>query len=290
MSAFLDLAAVDPLDYFARLVAEDDSLNLLEAAATLAQDEWPQLDVQQLLADVDELALRLKRRVPADAVASQRLRLLNQYFFQELGFAGNVNDYYASGNSYLHEVMKTRRGIPISLSLLYAELALQLGLRARGISFPGHFLVCLKLPAGEVVMDVFHGRSLSRDALEELLHPLRERAGVSDPADLPLELFLQPCSPRQWLARMLRNLKEIHRRAAAWALLLQVQHRLLILLPGDAEELLDRAHTLERLMQWPEAVADYEQLLSLHPPVELAQQARERLEQLRQSPGGRLLH
>ena len=290
MSAFLDLASADPLDYFARLVAEDDSLNLVEAAATLAQDEWPQLDVQQLLADVDALALKLKRRVPADAVPSQRLRLLNTFFFQDQGFAGNVNDYYATGNSYLHEVLKTRRGIPISLCLLYAELAQQLGLKARGISFPGHFLVCLQLPAGEVVMDVFHGRSLSRDALEELLHPLRERAGISDPADLPLELFLQPCSARHWLARMLRNLKEIHRRCGHWALLLKVQHRLLILLPDDAEELLDRAHTLERLLQWPEAVADYERLLRLHPAAEQAQLARERLELLRQSPDGGLLH
>ncbi|MDL5033222.1 transglutaminase-like domain-containing protein [Pelomonas sp. APW6] len=290
MTAFLDLAEVDPLDYFARLVAEDESLPLLEAAAAIAQDDDPRLDVQQLLADVDALALKLRQRLPADAAASQRLRLLNHFFFQEQGFAGNVNDYYAAANSYLHAVLQSRRGIPISLSLLYTELALQLGLRARGISFPGHFLVCLQLPAGEVVMDVFHGRSLSRDALEELLHPLRERAGVSDPADLPLELFLQPCSPRQWLARMLRNLKEIHRRCGDWMRLLQVQHRLLILLPGDAEELLDRAHTLERLMQWPEAVADYEQVLRLGPSAEMAQQAEERLARLRQSPDGRLLH
>lgn len=290
MTAYLDLAEVDPLDYFARLVAEDDSLPLLEAAAALAQDAAPRVDVQQLLADVDAMALRLRQRLPADAVASQRLRLLNHFFFQELGFAGNVNDYYAAANSYLHEVLKSRRGIPISLSLLYLELAQQVGLKASGISFPGHFLVGLNLPAGDVLMDVFHGRSLSRDALEELLHPLRERAGVVDPADLPLELFLQPCSARHWLARMLRNLKEIHRRAGDWALLLKVQHRLLILLPDDAEELLDRAGTLERLLQWPEAVADCERVLRLQPDAEIARQAWDRLERLRQSPGGPPLH
>src|SRR6185436_14468066 len=118
-------------------------LSLIEAAASIAQDEYPGLDTQAVLAEIDALAQRLKRRIPADAVPVQRLRWLNRFFFQELGFAGNVNDYYDPDNSYLHRVLATRRGIPITLAVLYAELATQIGLTARGVSFPGHFLIKL---------------------------------------------------------------------------------------------------------------------------------------------------
>ena len=82
------------LEYFATLVAEDDGLPLIEAAASIAQDEFPLLDTQAVLAGLDGLADKLRRRIPSDAVAVQRLRWLNRYFFQELGFGGNANDYY----------------------------------------------------------------------------------------------------------------------------------------------------------------------------------------------------
>jgi regulator of sirC expression with transglutaminase-like and TPR domain len=94
-------------------VQSDEHFPLLEAAASLAQDEYPDLDVQQLLGDVDQLLARLQRRLPADAPALQRLRMLNQFFFTDLGFAGNVNNYYDPDNSYLNAVLRTRRGIPI---------------------------------------------------------------------------------------------------------------------------------------------------------------------------------
>ena len=97
------------LEYFSALVADDATLSLLEAAAAIAQDDFPDLDTQAVLAEVDALADKLKRRIPADAVPVQRLRWLNRYFFQELGFAGNVNDYYDPRNSYLHSVLRTRR-------------------------------------------------------------------------------------------------------------------------------------------------------------------------------------
>jgi regulator of sirC expression with transglutaminase-like and TPR domain len=137
----LRLDAPSALDYFASLVGEDEGFALLEAAVSIAQDEEPDLDVQQVLMQVDTLALRLRQRVPSDAPALQRLRLLNRYFFQELGFGGNINNYYDVRNSYVHEVIRTRRGIPITLSMLYMELAQHVGLTARGVGFPGHFLV-----------------------------------------------------------------------------------------------------------------------------------------------------
>jgi regulator of sirC expression with transglutaminase-like and TPR domain len=229
-----------PLDYFAALVADDQQFSQLEAAVAVAHAVEPDLDVQGVLSAIDALAVKLKSRIAADTAPLQRLRLLNRYFFQELGFAGNVNDYYAPENSYLHRVLDSRRGIPITLALIYIEIAQQIGLEARGVSFPGHFLIKLKMPQGEVVIDPFNGRSLSRDDLEERIEPYRRRHGLVGDAEVPLGLFLQTATPRAVVARMLRNLKEIHRGAEEWPALLAVMQRLVILLPDDWDERRDR--------------------------------------------------
>ena len=229
-----------PLAYFTALVQSDDHFPLLEAAASLAQDEYPDLDVQQVLGDVDQLLARLKRRLPADAAPLARLRALNQFFFHDLSFGGNVNDYYDPDNSYLSAVLRTRRGIPISLAVLWMELAQGLGLHARGVSFPGHFMLKVTLPKGQVVIDPFTGKSLSREELSERLEPYKRSNGLVDDFDVPLGLYLQPAMPREILARMLRNLKEIHRTQEDWARLIAVQDRLVVLLPEAWAEYRDR--------------------------------------------------
>lgn len=270
-----------PLDYFASLVADDDGLSVFEAAVSLAQDEYPQLDPLSVLSEVDRLADRLRRRLPADAAPLQRLRHLNRYFFQELGFAGNVNDYYDRRNSYLNDVLATRRGIPITLAVLYIELATQVGLAARGVAFPGHFLVKLRMPRGEVVIDPFDGRSLSREELDERLLPYRRRHGLEGDDDVPLGLFLQAASPREVVARMLRNLKEIHRTEEDWVRLLAVQQRLVVLLPRAWEERRDRALVLAELGRPAEAADDLDEYLARCPRADDAPALRRRLEELR---------
>ena len=247
MARHLQFEAPTALDYFAALVADDASFPLLEAAVAVAQDDEPDLDVQGVLAHIDGLADRLYRRLPPDAAPLQRLRLLNQYFFQELGFAGNVNNYYDRRNSLLPTVLETRRGIPLTLALLFIELATQLGLRAQGVSFPGHFLVKLQMPRGEIVIDPFDGRSLTREALDERLLPYRRQRGLVGDDEAPLALFLQAATPREMLARLLRNLKEIHRSVRDWPRLDAVLARLVILLPQVWEERRDHALVLSEL-------------------------------------------
>lgn len=244
---------VTPLAYFASLVASDEGFPLLEAAVAIAQDDDPALDVQGVLAEIDGLAQRLKARLPADAAPLQRLRLLNRYFFNELGFAGNVNDYHDRRNSLIPAVLATRRGIPISLAVLYQEIGTQAGLTVRGISFPGHFLVKVSLPRGEVIIDPFSGQSLAREELEERLAPFRRRLGGDD--EMPLGLFLLAATPRDTLARMLRNLKEIHRAHADWRRLERVLARLVILLPEAWTERRDHALVLAELGARREAAA-----------------------------------
>ena len=240
-------AAPTPLEYFATLVADDASLNLLEAAISLAQDDHPRLDVQAVLAEVDGLARRLRQRIAVDTAPTQRLRLLVHFFHGELGFAGNLNNYYEADNSYIHRVLETRRGLPITLAVLLLELAEQAGLRAAGVAFPGHFLVKCRIGLGEVVIDPFTGESLSATRLDERLAVYRHGSELPGDLELPLEFFLRAATPRQILARMLRNLKEVHRAAQDWPRLLAVQQRLVVLLPGDAAERRDRGLVLEAL-------------------------------------------
>jgi regulator of sirC expression with transglutaminase-like and TPR domain len=240
MPSPFELPSSTPLAYFASLVKDDDSLPLLEAAASIAQDEYPDLDVQEVLGEVDVLLSRLRRRSPSDAEPLQRLRALNQFFFRDLGFGGNVNDYHDPDNSHLNVLLRTRRGIPISLAVLWLELAQGLGLKARGINFPGHFLVKINLPGGQVVIDPFTGQSLSREELSERLEPYKRRNGLVDDFDVPVGLYLQAAPSRDIIARMLRNLKEIHRTQEDWLRLIAVQDRLLILLPDAWVEYRDR--------------------------------------------------
>ena len=258
----LNLDVPSPLQYFSSLVQSDEHFPLLEAAISLAQDEYPDLDVQQVLGDVDQLLARLKRRLPADASALQKLRLLNKFFFHDLNFGGNINDYYDPDNSYLNAVLVTRRGIPITLAVLWLELAGGLGLNARGVAFPGHFMVKVNLPRGQVVIDPFTGQSLSREELAERLEPFRKRRGADEEFDTPIGLFLQSAPAREIISRMLRNLKEIHKTQEDWQRLIAVEDRLIVLQPDAWQEYRDRGLAWAVQGQAERAVPDLEKYLA----------------------------
>ncbi|MFS2032881.1 SirB1 family protein [Polaromonas sp. CT11-55] len=279
----LNLAVPSPLQYFSSLVESDEHFPLLEAAISLAQDEYPDLDVQQVLGDVDQLLARLKRRLPADAPALQRLRALNQFFFHDLNFGGNVNDYYDPDNSYLNAVLRTRRGIPITLAVLWLELALGLGLNARGVAFPGHFMVKVNLPKGQVVIDPFSGQSLSREELSERLEPFRQHGGSpGDEFEVPMGLYLQSAPPREIISRMLRNLKEIHKTQEDWQRLIPVQDRLIVLQPEAWAEYRDRGLAWAAHGEPDRAMADLEIYLANAEDALDIDAMAERLAQLRQ--------
>ncbi|MFM7025738.1 MAG: SirB1 family protein [Limnohabitans sp.] len=259
-----------PLTYFASLVQGDNHLPLLEAAASLAQDEEPALDVEQVLDDVDRLLRRVQSRLLPQADDLTRLAVLTQVFYKEMGFGLNANDYYAPENSYLHEVLRTRRGIPISLAVIWLELAQGLGLNAQGIAFPGHFLMKVALDAGLVVIDPADGQSLGVEILAERLAPYRNAADRQAGADLdegetPLGLYLQGCPPRDLLARMLSNLKEIFRDQEDWPRLLSVMERLVVLLPQDMAERRDRGLVHAELGHAGQALSDLQAYLEAEP-------------------------
>ena len=281
----LNFTPPTPLDYFASLVQSDTDLPLLEAATSLAQDEEPALDVQQVLDDVARLLKRIKARLPSEADDLTRLAMLSQVFYKEMGFGVNANDFYAPENSYLHDVLRTRRGLPISLAVIWLELAQGLGLQAHGISFPGHFLVKVTLQGGLVVLDPLTGESLGVDNLAERLGPYRSAEDKISGADLddgetPLGLYLQPCPPRDFLARMLRNLKEIFRSQEDWPRLLGVLDRLVILLPEAWTERRDRGLVLAELGRKQEALLDLQTYIQAEPLASDQQALRDRITEL----------
>lgn len=283
MSSAFDFSVPTPLGYFAALVRDDDSFPLLEAAAAIAQDEYPDLDVQQVLGDVDQLLARARRRCGDVTDPLQRLRVLNQFFFRDMGFGGNVNNYYDPDNSYLNVVLRTRRGIPIALAVLWLELAQGLGLKARGINFPGHFMVKVNLPNGQVVIDPFTGQSLSREDLSERLEPYKRRNGLVDDFDVPVGLYLQAATPRDILARMLRNLKEVHRTQEDWLRLIAVLDRLLILLPDAWTEYRDRGLAWAEMGDNRLAVADLDTYMAQTDDALDRDAIGERLQELRRA-------
>lgn len=266
-------------DYFASLVQDDEHIPLFEAALCIAQDDEHPLDLQASLTDIDKFAARLRRRLPADIAPIPKLRLLNNFFYQELGFAGNLNDYYNPENSYLHKVLSTRRGIPISLAVIYMELAQQIGLEVKGISFPGHFLMKLSVKTGDIILDPFNGASLSKEDIEARLEPyFLHGRGPDDP---PLASYLANASHRSILVRMLRNLKAVYAEHPHWKEFLNVQQKLVILLPDEIEERRDRGLAYAHLDCPQAALQDIEAYLAECPTATDAELLRMRLPELR---------
>jgi regulator of sirC expression with transglutaminase-like and TPR domain len=272
---------IKSLEYFSMLVQQDDSIPLFEAALAIGQHTEPDLDLETVQEEVDTLAAKLLQRLPDDVSHVQKLRMLNHYFYNELGFSGNINDYYLPDNSYLHRVLEMRRGIPISLAVLYMELAQQIGLNVKGISFPGHFLMKLSVQSGEIVLDPFNGTSLSREELEERIEPYILQQEFPD--DFQLSAYLQTASPRDILVRMLRNLKGLFMQQERWQRLLEVQERLLILLPKDIAERRDRGLAYANLECPQAALQDIEAYIEQRPYAMDVAALRERLPGLREA-------
>ncbi len=279
----LSWAPLTPLEYFSALVERDQDLPLFEAAVCLGQSEYPELDHQIVMTEVDRLCVRVRRRIPEDAGSLQRLQILNQYFFRELGFGVNLNDYYEPDNSYIHKVLETRRGIPVSLGVLWLEIASNLGLSVRGVGFPGHFLVRVNLPIGQAVIDPATGKSLSAEQLSEMLSQVQPDSAPLSAWEVAGSPVLRSAKPREILARMLRNLKGIFEAHGDWERMLSVQERLVVLLPDVWSEYRDRGLAHAALGHSEQAVADLECYLVHTDELEDSEAIAERIEALRAS-------
>jgi regulator of sirC expression with transglutaminase-like and TPR domain len=250
----------DRLAPFRALMAQDDArIELARACLMIARDAYPEVDVANYLEEIERYGLRLRARLSQHGDAEKKLIALNEFLFGELGFEGNVDAFYDPRNSYLNEVIDRRIGIPISLAILYVEVGRRIGLPLEGVSFPGHFLVRLRLRDALLVLDPFAGGApQSEDQLRVRLARVVPPAATGGIAveELPLEQFLEPASHRQILARVLRNLKGIYLAADEPARLLEVLDRILVVTPDAHAELRDRGLVYQRLECWQPALQD----------------------------------
>ena len=269
------------LDTFAELVAgEDARIDLAHACLLIAQDAYPSLDVERYLGDIERMAIRLRGRLPNSGGAEERVAALNQFLFEDLGFRGNTEEYYDPRNSYLNDVIDRKVGIPISLSVLYMAVGRRVGLPLEGVSFPGHFLVRLRLRAGVLVLDPFaagapQSETELRERLQRVLPP-----GATDNvpiSELPLDQFIEPATNRQIVARMLRNLKAIYRETDKPERMLEVLNRMLLVAPDSTAELRERGIVYQRLECYRAALKDLSAYVEREPDAPDLDDVRSRL-------------
>lgn len=232
--------------------------SLAHGALTIAAIEFPELDVNKYLAELDSLAGRAAKALAWDGSHFEQIRSFNQFLFDDCGFHGNHKDYYDPCNSCLNVVLDNRSGIPITLSLVYIEVARRLGLPVGGVNFPGHFLVQWELDDGIAVVDPYAGGvCLDTDDLDAILKRL---AGEDAPTVAEMPALLSRVDDDAILVRMLRNLKAIYaKQKKNTKVLVTLDHILSLRVDANGERL-ERAELYERLECYQGAISDLETL------------------------------
>jgi regulator of sirC expression with transglutaminase-like and TPR domain len=275
--------AVSPGLRFARFEelagASEQSIDVALGAALIARDVYDDLDVASVLARFEELAGPLMKLGLSQMSAEAQALEMAHYLYERQGFAGNETDYYDPKNSLLPDVLERRLGIPITLALVYCEVAKRVGVPAKGVGFPGHFLVRLER-GGEphlppVMVDPFFGgRILDEKSLGSLLRR------VVGPSETLRAEHLEPAPPRVILARMLTNLKAVYLARGEHSRAFLALDRLVSLTPDAPFALRERGMLAARLGSIEVARADLNRCLELDPEASEAQAIRARLQSL----------
>jgi regulator of sirC expression with transglutaminase-like and TPR domain len=248
---------MDPVDAFAELMGHDDEEVALDRAAFLfAAVEYPTLEVEAGLRQLDGLADLIRPRLAGLRSPEDVVQTVGAVLHGELGFAGNPDAYYDPRNSYLNEVLDRRLGIPISLSVLYLEIGRRLGLPFEGIGMPGHFLVRYRHPATPVLVDPFAGGTIVGEAECEA-----RLQGLYGPGVQLRASMLAAVSTRTIIFRMLNNLKGVYASQSDWPRVVRTIDLMLVTQPGAIGEYRDRGAAYLRTGDLRRARADFEHYL-----------------------------
>ncbi len=263
----------DQTKAFAELMGRDDEeIDLDRAAFLFAAVEYPELDVEASLRELDHLADLLQPRLAGLGGPEDVVRVVASFLHGELGFAGNPEAYYDPRNSYLNEVLERRLGIPISLSALYLAIGRRLGLPFEGVGMPGHFLVRYRHPVSPVLLDPFAGGTiLSAAECEARLQGLYGPGVELRPA------MLAAVSTRTIVFRMLNNLKGVYASQGEWPKVVRTVDLMLVTQPGAIAEYRDRGAAHLRTGDLRRARADFEHYLLNAAEVADAASVREQL-------------
>lgn len=244
--SFLQLAALD-----------EETFPLDRAALALASEEYPDLDSQTYLRKLDSYAASAEVLIGEDRNAVNFIESINEVLFVQEGLRGNNDDYYDPRNSYLNEVIERRLGIPITLSVIYIEVARRIGFPISGVGFPGHFLVKHSSGGRETVIDPYNlGRILTTKECQELLDKFHNGAVQMS------QSLLQPMEKKAIMTRMLYNLKGIYTQKEQYQKAISVIEKILMLNPQTPSELRDRGLLFMQTSLFAKAVGDLESYLA----------------------------
>ncbi len=266
-------ASVTALAEFAGLVSrsiEDERIDLARAALAIARTEYPKLEADLYLLRLQGLAQRVRARLTRNPVAAETIAVVNSVLFDEERFRGNVEDYYDPRNSFLNEVLDRKVGIPITLALVYQEVARRAGLQLFGVGMPGHFLLKhYDVDGRQVILDPFHGGALlSSQECQTRLDQI-----YSGQMQLQSE-FLSSVSRRRWLTRMLNNLKTIYLSSRNFRKALVMADLILAIYPRSPDDVKQRAALRYNLGQMRNAMLDFEDYLKMLPEASDADDTR----------------
>ncbi|WP_445636724.1 Protein SirB1 N-terminal domain-containing protein [Nostoc sp. DSM 114161] len=242
--------------FYQEIQQSDEEIDLAKAALLIAQEEYPNLDPEEYLNALDTMAWELQERLPQERYPLRVIQTINQYLYEDLGFSGNKIDYYDPRNSFLNDVIDRRLGIPITLALVYLEVARRIDFPMVGIGMPGHFLIRPDVADMEIFVDAFNGG--------EIIFPEDCQERLSQLYQQPITLqpeFLAVVTHRQILARMLTNLKFIYLKQQELEKTLGAVERILLLFPDLTLELRDRGLIYYQLGHYPQATNDLQSYL-----------------------------
>jgi regulator of sirC expression with transglutaminase-like and TPR domain len=267
--------------FAAQVARPEPELELDRAALLIAAEEYPQLELAPVLAQLDQFAERARQVDDPAASPITRLLRLNDVLFSELGFCGNTEDYFDARNSFLNDVLERRTGLPITLSVVYLEVARRLGLILSGVGLPGHFLIKYQDERDEILLDPFHGgRLLTEDDCFRMILQMYQGKVVFHRS------YLNAVSKAQILIRMLQNLKGVYARARDYHKTLGVIERVLLLTPGAPAEIRDRGLVFAALERYNAAITDLENYLRRVPQADDTAAVKEKLASLKQRRAG----
>ncbi len=272
-----------PLTYqklYREIQQPDEQIDLAKSVLLFAFIEYPDLDIAEYLNQLDAMATEVKKRLTKAFYPLKILQTMNQYLFEDLRYRGNTQDYYDVRNSYLNQVIERRTGIPISLSIIYLEMAKRIDFPMVGIGMPGHFLIRPNFEEVGIFVDVFNqGEILFEQDCEALLSQIYQQS-------IKLQSgFLEPITNHQILTRTLNNLKYIYINQAEYEKAIITIDLVLLLLPNHPLELRDRGLLHYQLAHWKQATNDLELYLQLLPTAQDAEAIRQLLAKINLSSG-----
>jgi regulator of sirC expression with transglutaminase-like and TPR domain len=261
--------------FVANLRRREERIDLALAALLLAKEEYPGISVEDYLLRLDQLGAELQVEIDLDAGAAEMASVVVRFLAGENEFRGNREDYYDPRNSYLSQVMDRRLGIPITLSIVYMEVARRAGISLLPVSFPGHFLLKPAAPPPAILVDAFSGgRLLDIDDCRRLLTAQYGEA-------LPFsEALLGAATKRQVITRLINNLKAGYLRTNDLARALRSVDQLLAVTPWDLDQIRDRGVLNYSLGRVAEAVHDLRTYVEHAPPGAALDAAQETLRRI----------